>query len=202
MYTTLYKVGAWAHRRTWDLGIFEFWDFPLEFQVRQQFKSDGDIINQRASEGFREPQIASKSLRGPQRASWGLREPIFFLFFLFHHFFSLFSHWFWVRHHFESDAKGLPRKSRKSPLVRRWWHDMSWGMWPECREWHDANDGNRFCFEYLLMSFLWFICSMVAKDYDSTTMEPLYFALSLWYFELLFFRALDIYLLSWLYMNI
>ena len=77
------------HRRTGDLGILQFWDFPFEFQVRQQFKSDGKIINQRASEGFREPQIASKGLRGLQRASWGLREPIFFLFF-FH--FNIFFH--------------------------------------------------------------------------------------------------------------
>ena len=35
------------------LGIFEFWDFPFEFQVRQKFKSDGKIINQRASENLR-----------------------------------------------------------------------------------------------------------------------------------------------------
>ena len=81
---------TYMHRRTGDLGILEFWDFPFEFQVRQQFKSDGKIINQRASEGFREPQIASKGLRGLQRASWGLREPIFFLFFSFHHFFFTF----------------------------------------------------------------------------------------------------------------
>ena len=63
---------VYSHRRTGDLGIFEFWDFPFEFQVRQQFKSDGNIINQRASEGFREPHIASKGLRGPQRSSEGL----------------------------------------------------------------------------------------------------------------------------------
>merc|ERR1739838_484283 len=83
--------GSQDSRRTGDLGIFEFWDFPFEFQVRQQFKSDRKIINQRASEGFREPQIASKGLRGLQRASWGLREPIFFLLFFISSFFFHFS---------------------------------------------------------------------------------------------------------------
>ena len=44
-------------------------DFPLENQVRQQFKSDGNIINKEASKGLRELQITSIML---QMASLGI----------------------------------------------------------------------------------------------------------------------------------
>ena len=111
-----------GHRRSGDLGILEFWDFPFELQVRQQFKSNGKIINQRASEGFIEPQIASKGLRGLQRASWGLREPMFFLYFLISSFFFTFlplvlsPTLFWVRH--QGTSPEVPEVPSLTPMFR------------------------------------------------------------------------------------
>ena len=49
--------------------------FPFEFQVRRQFKSDGNISNKRASKGLREPRIAPDGLKRPQRATEVFKGP-------------------------------------------------------------------------------------------------------------------------------